>query len=598
MKTRFLLAAILCAPGLGFAQLPTPPAGATPDVLRLFRFGPSALRDGAPQGMRDIVKADLMQSALAAEMLAAQGRLAEAADRYAIIARISDDPAVSKRGAELAANAQNLTLARELAQRWATLDETDARAKEIASALVLAESDVKRALDSLTKSLPAEPEAREKMVMDLARQLARNRDRTQAVSVMRALTEREPTAATWFGVALTEFAATLPSPDDEAPRGRPDLTPALTATQRALSLNARFSPAAALRAELLARENPQEALTYAADFVKRNPEAREVRAFLAQALANEGKHAQAREEYLRLAQTDNPQYAAEAKFAAAILQLRLNKSAEANTELNALKGNEHVSPNAWLLYSGQALDLLTRYDEAIATWDKIATDVPAWRESKFRTASSMGKQGKYAEARAYLDAQLAKDEDASTPITIVQAHAGWFREAEKLAEANTVLEAGLKVHTNNVDLLYDQAMVADRIKNYTLMERNLRRVIEMRPDGSAALNALAFSFAERNINIPEARALINRAIALAPDDAAVIDSVGWVFFREGKLADSEHWLRKAYEKFADGEIASHLAEVLIAANRSEEAKKILDGYDASAPNFKLVEDARKRFFNQ
>jgi Flp pilus assembly protein TadD len=106
------------------------------------------------------------------------------------------------------------------------------------------------------------------------------------------------------------------------------------------------------------------------------------------------------------------------------------------------------------------------------------------------------------------------------------------------------------------------------------MEKTLRRVIQLAPDNPHAYNALGYSFAERNIRLPEAYDLIKKALQLAPDDAFIMDSMGWVEFRLGRLEKAEELLRRAYELRADPEIAVHLGEVLWLRGREEEAKKL------------------------
>jgi Flp pilus assembly protein TadD len=128
------------------------------------------------------------------------------------------------------------------------------------------------------------------------------------------------------------------------------------------------------------------------------------------------------------------------------------------------------------------------------------------------------------------------------------------------------------------------------------MEVRLRRIMALKPDHAQAHNALAYSFAERNVNIREARRLIDKAHALAPNDTAIMDSVGWVYFREGKYMEAETWLRRAYDKQKDGEIAAHLAEVLFIVNRRDEARALLDGFPKDGPNIELINSTRGKFF--
>ena len=107
-----------------------------------------------------------------------------------------------------------------------------------------------------------------------------------------------------------------------------------------------------------------------------------------------------------------------------------------------------------------------------------------------------------------------------------------------------------------------------------ILEKDLRRVLELDPDNAHAMNALGFTFAERNQRLQEAEDLIRKALALEPDDPAIIDSMGWVSFRLGRLDEAEAYLRKALETTFDGEIAAHLAEVLWTTGRKAEAREI------------------------
>lgn len=585
--------------GLSAAFAQIPPVVQSPELSRIQRFGPGALRDNASADLRRFVIGDLVKVLLEAELMAAGGARTEAALRYAIVARVSDDPAVAQRAAELAALSDNLPLAREMAKRWNELDVGNARAREVSAALAMAETDVGRSLDALLATLPAERVARGKAVVELARTLVRSRDRTQAVNVMRALAAREKTAPAYLGLAISEFVVSLPAQESRAARAQQDVSAAMAALTQALAIEAGYGAAGAMRAELLSRTDPKAGRDYALDFLNRNPQAHEVRGFYASSLADTGDFKEARAQYLQLTRVDDEKTRAEAQLAAAAYAVRLKEFTTAEKELEMLAGNTLVSADTIRLYRGQAAEGLAQNPQAIAHWRAISKEARFWKEAQWRIGNVMAKSGQILEARLFLEEQLLYDEaDAEVRVAIVQSHASWLRENNQLQAAFDVLSAGMEAHADNADLLYDSAMLAERLKKLDVMEKRFRQVIALRPDNAAAYNALGFSLAERNVNIPEARRLLDRAIALAPDDAAIMDSVGWVAFREGNLTESEQWLRRAYEKFRDGEIAAHLAEVLVAQNRREEAKRILDGHGDKSANGQLVRDALKRFFNQ
>ena len=130
------------------------------------------------------------------------------------------------------------------------------------------------------------------------------------------------------------------------------------------------------------------------------------------------------------------------------------------------------------------------------------------------------------------------------------------------------------MHPDNTDLWYARGLLGESLDRPDLLERDLRRILELDPDNAHALNALGFTFAERNIRLEEAEALIRKALELKPDDAAITDSMGWVAYRRGRLEEAEKHLRRALDIEFDGEIAAHLGEVLWVSGHKDEARAI------------------------
>ncbi|MDO8413621.1 MAG: tetratricopeptide repeat protein, partial [Gallionellaceae bacterium] len=140
--------------------------------------------------------------------------------------------------------------------------------------------------------------------------------------------------------------------------------------------------------------------------------------------------------------------------------------------------------------------------------------------------------------------------------------------------AYDVLQLGLKKLPSQPDLLYETAMLADQIGNHDTFESLIRKLIQAKPDYAHGYNALGYSLLERNERISEGMQLVEKAYQLAPDDAAIMDSVGWGHYRMGNLSKSIEFLRRAYAANPDPEIAAHLGEVLWMQGAHEEAKKI------------------------
>jgi Flp pilus assembly protein TadD len=137
-----------------------------------------------------------------------------------------------------------------------------------------------------------------------------------------------------------------------------------------------------------------------------------------------------------------------------------------------------------------------------------------------------------------------------------------------------VLGEGLSRFPDVTELLYDQAMMADKIKDYEDMERLLKRLIELEPDNANAHNALGYSLADRGVRLNEARPLLEKAISLKPGDPFITDSLGWLAFREGQIDVARRLLQQAWDGRQDAEIGAHLGEVLWVQQERDRARAI------------------------
>jgi len=157
-----------------------------------------------------------------------------------------------------------------------------------------------------------------------------------------------------------------------------------------------------------------------------------------------------------------------------------------------------------------------------------------------------------------------------------------------------VLGQGLKEHPDSPELLYDMAMVAEKLDKLDDAEARLRRVVELKPDDAQSLNALGYTLVDRTPRTAEGLALIERAHKLSPDDPFILDSMGWAMFKLGRYAEAERYLRRAMEERPDAEIAAHLGEVLWAAGERDRAQEVWQSQLKVTPdNVLLLETVRR-----
>lgn len=211
------------------------------------------------------------------------------------------------------------------------------------------------------------------------------------------------------------------------------------------------------------------------------------------------------------------------------------------------------------------------FPAANAWLDRIenAEDIMA---AQMRRASLLARQGQMAQARALLRNQPERTpEDARLKLV---AEAQLLRDFKAWKEAYEVYGEAVARFPDVADLRYDQAMMAEKAGKPGDMEVLLRALIAAKPDFHHAYNALGYSFADRNVRLPEAKKLIEKAVELAPGDAYIQDSLGWVEFRLGNTARAIDILQAAYGKRPDPEIAAHLGEVLWSQGQRDQALKI------------------------
>ena len=209
-------------------------------------------------------------------------------------------------------------------------------------------------------------------------------------------------------------------------------------------------------------------------------------------------------------------------------------------------------------------------------------------EAQFRRASLLARQGRLAEARKII--QTLPEQTAEETHAKFMAESQLLREARDWRAAYELLVRANERFPDDADMLYEQSMMAEKLGLLDEMEATLKRVTKLKPDHYHAYNALGFSLAERNLRIDEARELIAKALTYAPAEPFIVDSMGWVEYRAGNLAEALRLIRQAYSSRPDADIAAHLGELLWISGAQDEARKVWqEGARSDPRNESLVE---------
>jgi tetratricopeptide (TPR) repeat protein len=518
---------------------------------------------------------EILYEFLLAEIAAQRGQLTLSASSYLDLAKSTRDPRIVRRAAEIAFHARQFDTALEAGRLWQSLEPESPQARQMVSTLLLASGSIDELAGSLAQDLAAEAPREGDALIRLGRAFARYPDKQAVNRLVEQLTLPY--------LALPEAHLVLA----QAAIGVADVAGARGEIDRALALRPGWELAALFKAEIL--NKGAERLDFLKSWLAANPDANDVRLGYARALVGEKLYEASRVEFRRLlsANPDNP----DILYAVGILSLQVNDTAEAERQLKRFIeiGRGDLDPARF--YLGQITDQGGRFDEALRWYDQVAGGehlLPA----KVRAAQVLLRQNKLDEARERLAAARAT---IPGDVRLLVAEAQLLRDAGRQEEAFAFLASALELQPEDPDLLYETALAAEKLGYVDLMERHLRRLIVVKPESAQGYNALGYSLADRNLRLDEAAQLLDQALALSPDDPFILDSKGWLLFRQGNHAAALELLQKAYANKPDPEIAAHIGEVLWALGRPKEAVAVWREASKEHPTNEALAATIKRF---
>jgi tetratricopeptide (TPR) repeat protein len=512
---------------------------------------------------------------LLAEIAAQRGQFGVSSSAYLDLAMSTRDPRIVRRAAEIAFHARQYDAALEAARLWLTLEPESTQARQMISTLLLASGRVEELGDSLARDLAAEGPRVGDALMRLMGAFARYPDKLAIQRLFDQLTQPY--------LALAEAHLVRA----QAAAGAKNTDRARSEIDQTLKLRPNWELAALLKAELLPKGAAQ--LDFLKTYLAANPDAQDVRLGYARVLVSEKSYEASRTEFRRLLSVNpnNP----DILYAVGILSLQVNDTAEAEQQLKRFVeiGRGDLDPARF--YLGQIADQAGRFDEALRWYDLVAAGehvMPA----KVRGAQVLVRQGKLDEARERLAAARANTPD---DMSLVVAEAQLLTDAGRPVDAFAFLAKMLEMHPDQPDLLYETALAAEKLGYVDVLEGHLRHLIALKPNSAQAYNALGYSLADRNMRLEEAAQFIDKALSLEPDDPFILDSKGWLLFRQGNLAEALATLQKAFTQKPDPEIAAHIGEVLWVIGRPNEALTVWREAAKAHPTNEALAATIKRF---
>ena len=583
MNPRLLiLAACALLPACAQQPVNEPAAGTTPAPARAAQPQTRMVVAKSPRHQPHLpaheLTEQLMFKLVLAEVAVQRGQMQVAVPAYLDLARETRDPRVAQRATEVAWNARFVDSAIEAAGIWLEADPQSQQARQVLAALLVNQAQLANALPHLEKWLQADKEHVGQSFLQITSLLARHKDKQAVLNLMQGL------ASSYPEVPEARFAVA------QAAWNAQNVDLALSETRAALELRPDWELAALFQAQVLQRRSGTEALAYLADYLERHPQAKDARLNYARLLVSEKKLPEARKQFEALLAEfpNNP----DVTMAVALLAMQSNDYDAAEIQLKRALENHYKDPDAVRLYLGQVNEERKRFDEALKWYGSVSAG-EQYINAQAHYAGVLSKQGRLADARKHLHEITPRNNQQRVQLT--QAEAALLREAGDYQEAYSVLSRALEEMPDYPELLYDHAMAAEKVNRPDVLESNLRKLIQIRPDHAHARNALGYTLADRNERLGEAHELIASALKLAPEDPFIMDSMGWVLYRQGQMKEALSYLQRAYALRPDPEIAAHLGELLWVGGQHEQARKLWSDQLKDHPKNELLQNTVNRF---
>ena len=520
----------------------------------------------------------LLYEFLLGDIAEQRGKPELAAQAYLDLAKSTRDPRVARRAAQLAYEARQYDTAVEAFKLWDELEPASPLAKQMLLSLLLSGGKLEEARPIVTEVLQADPENAGRTFTKIYPLVAHAQDKAATLQWLIDVTGPYPNVAeAHWAVAEAAVAA-----------GKSDL--ALTEIHRAVTLRPDWDVANVFEAELYLHIDPPKGLALMKKYLDAHPDMKDLRLYYARALLSQKQYPEARDEFQHLLKDhpDSPDLA----FAVALISMQMGDYARAEQELKQALGKGAKDESTMHYYLAQ-LNEARQNDTAALDEYRQVKDGEYSYAARLREVALLDKAGKLDDAREALHKSQAKTDAQRAQLIMIDAQL--LREEKKYESSYEVLAKGLEKFPENPDLLYQAAMAADKLNKQDLFEQLIRKLMKIAPDNAHAYNALGYSLLDRNQRIPEAIKLVEKAYQLAPDDAAIIDSMGWGQYLLGNLDKSIEFLNKAYKADPDPEIAAHLGEVLWKRGDKTAARKVWADSAKANPDNEALKAVMKRF---
>ncbi|NNJ91070.1 MAG: tetratricopeptide repeat protein [Gammaproteobacteria bacterium] len=526
----------------------------------------------------DELTEDILFHYILADLAAQQGQLTLAYNHYLHVALLAADSNAARFATQIALFQKNYPGALKSSERWVKIAPNSIEARVATAILLLREAKQSQAMEHFLAAIKISRVTGKDGFLVIAVSLSKEKKLADSLAIMQTLVnEHADDSQAWYAQA---FLLAAHKKFDQA----------LVALGKVLSLRGDWVRAKVLKVKtLIDKGATDEAIEYLREVVPQHEDNTDLHLIYAKLLVSKD-HRLAYREFERLHRKDRKN--TEFISALAVLAVQLEEPDDARSwwKKYAEAGNGDEKSEAQFQL-GQLDELEKNFEQAAGHYRQV-TRGQYRNDAGLRYARVQAQLGNLDEARSELEALRVADPENVIDYYLIEAEI----LADKLA-SDAVFDfyaTALKTYPGNTELLYSRGVFSANVDLVDRAERDLRAVLAKKPKHADALNALGYTLADQTDRYQEALQLITQAHQLKPDSAAIVDSLGWVYYRLGNLPEARKYLALALELQNDDEIAAHLGEVLWVSGEKEQARKVWEKAKDDFPDSQTLTETMKR----
>jgi len=523
------------------------------------------------------IEPEVLYILMTAELAGQRGQYDIAYDGYMTAAKRTHNSKFAERAVTIAMYVKNRSKTAEALELWLKIDPSNPAVRKISALSALRAGDKAVAVQDLNVLLTTDPIGFENLLLELVGVLQKEGKVDGIYEALEEVQRRHPdNAEIYFIQSMLAIQ-------------KKDKILAETKIHQALKLHPDWDKALIFKAQIAVFTGDfNKAKATLKEAAIKHPENIKINKMLAQVLIKNEDYKGALEVYQKIV-LKNPKDS-ESQFGIGLIYMQLNQDKEAEDVFKKLILQLEWKYQAYF-YLGKIEEKQGNLKKALGWFDKVV-EGPYVFDASISAVSLLQKNNQLDEAGSRLSLMQLKFPKQKVRLLLVQVEL--FSQKKQYDKAYDLLSAGLVEFPDQKELLYARALMAGRIGKNDLLEEDLKKVLSADPDNVEALNALGYTLLDNSNRYAEAEKYLEKALSLAPDEAVVIDSYGWLKFKRGDLVKALGYLEKAYSKQQENEIAAHLAEVLWALGRKDDAERLVNKAMQGAPNDEFLLDFKRR----